>query len=129
MTTDPRELGGDISGPGGPLDRNSVVFDTTRAVLLDGAVAAVMHSQRAGDMFGVLLEGRINRSQDRAKVLFLMDGDGLAALATEAMSAGWQAGIVGGMAALYADFREAYNRRREALLAQGLLPPQDAHGG
>jgi hypothetical protein len=100
---DPRRLGGDIAGPGGPLDRDAVIFDTTNAVLLESTVMAVMHNRSDGrDVVGVLLEGRINRTNDRARVLFLTDGDGAAALLTEALSLMKRAAD-GGMRDLAAD--------------------------
>lgn len=82
MATDPRSLKGSIAGPGGPKDRNGVVLDATRAVLLDRVdVCAVETTQ--GDAIACLLAGRINRSRDRAEVLFLFDLDGAAAIVTE----------------------------------------------
>ncbi|WP_018503066.1 hypothetical protein [Parafrankia discariae] len=81
---DPRDLGGDIAGPGGPHDRNAVVVDTSNAVLLAGLDVAIAHNASDGrDFVTLLVEGRINRTQDRTRVLWLADEDGLAALVTE----------------------------------------------
>jgi hypothetical protein len=119
--SDPRRLGGDIAGPGGPRDRDSVVFDTTNAVILDSTVVAVMHNPSDGrDVVGVLLEGRINRSTDRTRVLFLTDGDGLATLITEGLSLAKRAAD-GGMRELAADIAVALDVRQTALQAEGLL--------
>jgi hypothetical protein len=119
-TTDPRELGGDIAGPGDPMERNSVVFDTRQAVLLDGVVMAVMHGETSGDVAGVLLEGRVNRSSDRARVLFIMDGDGVASLITEGRSLVHRARR-GGLDAIADQVAEGIRERSVALRAQGLL--------
>lgn len=87
MTTDPRDLGGDIAGPGGPYDEDAVVVDLSKAVLVDGQNVALIALGRDGDFtekgLALVLEGRINKTQDRAKVLFLLNGDGAAALVTE----------------------------------------------
>jgi hypothetical protein len=81
---DPRNLGGDLAGPGGPFDRHAVVFDTSNAVLLGEMDAAVMHNGSDGqDFITLLLQGRVNQSKDRARVLYIMDEDGAAALTTE----------------------------------------------
>lgn len=84
ISGDPRKTGGDIAGPGGPHDANSVIIDTTNAVLLDSSEVVLMGSP--GDpkpYLGMLLEGRINKTSDRARNLYLMNEDGAAALVTE----------------------------------------------
>ena len=80
---DPRRLGGDITGGGGPHDRNTVAFDTEGAVLLEHAEVAVAHAADDDDVVALLLSGKVNGSRDRAKVLFLADADGAAAVVTE----------------------------------------------
>jgi hypothetical protein len=86
---DPRPLGGDIAGPGGPHDLHAVVVDCTDAVLLDHTTVSIVHLGRRdqpGEVehaVGLLLEGRVNKSRDRTRVLYLVNADGAAALLTE----------------------------------------------
>jgi hypothetical protein len=84
--TDPRKLGGDIAGPGGPFDEHGVVVDTRRAILMDtlGIVKLDNPDDEGELVVGVLIEGKINQSDDRASVLVLGDLDMLAAFITEA---------------------------------------------
>lgn len=94
--SDPRSAGGDVAGPGGPAQQNSVVVDTTRAVLLDGSTGVVVHLQRAGqaeDAYGLMLEGRINKTIERSRVLYLTDLEGLAKVAAECVSLAGRAGV------------------------------------
>lgn len=94
---DPRRLPGDIAGPGGPHDDHQVLIDTTNAVILDAAEVAIAHNASDDTDRGVLLlAGRINQTQDRARTVYLLDEDGMAALVTEiealmrrAAGAGW----------------------------------------
>lgn len=86
-TTDAVELPGDIVGgaDASPYERNSVLLDTSNAVLMDATDFAMMENGSDGRRFAsVLIQGRVNRSKRRARVLFLMDADGLAALMTQA---------------------------------------------
>jgi hypothetical protein len=79
--SDPRKAGGDIAGPGGPTERDAVILDTSQAVLLDGATACIAHLSRKGvpvDATALMLEGKINGSPDRTRVLYVMDLDGAA---------------------------------------------------
>lgn len=96
--TDPRELGGAIAGPGGPYDEHSVVFDIKRAVLLEGCEVAILGGVRDGvldrkPISGLVLRGRINKSDDRVQALYLMNEDGAAGIVTQliglASRAGW----------------------------------------
>jgi hypothetical protein len=85
MITDPRDLGGDIAGPGGPHDHGQVVIDTRRAILMDGLeVAKVDNPSDGRELVAVLIEGKINQSPDRAKVMVLGNLDMLASFITEA---------------------------------------------
>lgn len=85
MTTDPRDLGGDVAGPGGPHDVGQVVIDTRRAIIMDGLTAVKVDNPSDGREFvALLIEGKINQSPDRAKVMLLGDLDMLASLITEA---------------------------------------------
>ena len=83
---DPRGLGGDIAGPGGPFDQNAVVVDMRNAVLMERQEVALVAVGRGGawdKALALLLEGRINKTTDRAKVLYLLGPDAAAALVTE----------------------------------------------
>jgi hypothetical protein len=96
---DPRKLPGDIAGPGGPFDRGGVLFDTRNAVLMDGVTVATVDNPSDGRRFiGLLLGGRVNRSAERADVLYLFDLDGAAGIITElhgvALRAGWAPDLV-----------------------------------
>jgi hypothetical protein len=94
--TDPRKPGGDIAGPGGPAQQDSVVVDIAKAVLLDGSTGVVVHATRGEDRedaFGLMLEGRINKTQDRSRVLYLADLQGLASVAAECCSLAGRAGV------------------------------------
>jgi len=88
--TDPRRLGGDIAGPGGPYDTDGVVVDTTNAVLLDNTTVSLVGVQRNGEpdetAVSLLLEGRVNQTHDRARVLFMTNADGVAALVTDLLA-------------------------------------------
>lgn len=90
--TDPRSLRGSIAGPGGPRDRNAVVIDATHAVLLDNVEVCVAHPRRDGvpqdACLTMMLSGRINRTADRADLLFMFDVDGAAAIITELLALG-----------------------------------------
>lgn len=82
--SDPLGLGGDIAGPGGPFDADGVVVDTRRAVLLDACHVALVANEGSDERhIALLLAGRVNRADDRASVLFLMDTDGGAAIVSE----------------------------------------------
>jgi hypothetical protein len=80
---DPRKTGGDIAGPGGPHDRNSVIVDTTNAVILDATTVTQVETLTGKPALAMLLEGRIAKTRDRARNLYLMNEDGAAALITE----------------------------------------------
>lgn len=84
ISGDPRKTGGDIAGWGGPHDANSVIIDTTDAVLLDNSTVTLVGSPgNPTPYLAMLLEGRINKTTDRARNLYLMNEDGAAALVTE----------------------------------------------
>jgi hypothetical protein len=83
ISGDPRKSGGDIAGPGGPHDRNSVIIDTTNAVVLDSTSVSLMETPNGNPVLAMLLEGRIAKTTDRARNLYLMNEDGAAALVTE----------------------------------------------
>ncbi|MFE9064871.1 hypothetical protein [Streptomyces violaceusniger] len=83
ISGDPRKTGGDIAGPGGPHDRNAVLLDTKNAVLLDSSDVCLMETASGSVVLAMLLEGRINKTTDRARNLYLLNEDGAAALVTE----------------------------------------------
>lgn len=94
--SDPRAAGGDVAGPGGPAQQDSVVVDIGKAVLLDGSTGVVVHVTRGDDSedaFGLMLEGRINKTTDRSRVLYLADLEGLASVAAECCSLAGRAGV------------------------------------
>jgi hypothetical protein len=82
-STDPRRPGGDIAGPGGPFDKNAVVISAENAVLLDHATVAQMEDSHYSDIIAMQLDGRINQTQERARILYVFDVDGAAAIITE----------------------------------------------
>lgn len=83
ISGDPRKTGGDIAGPGGPHDRNSVIVDTANAVLLDASTVTEVETTTGTPALAMLLEGRIAHTTERARTLYLMNEDGAAALVTE----------------------------------------------
>ena len=86
ISGDPRKTGGDIAGPGGPHDRNSVIVDTSNAVLLDSTDVCLVETSNGTPALAMLLEGRINKTTDRARNLYLLNEDGAAALVTELLA-------------------------------------------
>jgi hypothetical protein len=86
ISGDPRKSGGDIAGPGGPHDRNSVIVDTTNAVILDAATVTEVETISGQPGLAMLLEGRIARTPERARNLYLMNEDGAAAVVTELLA-------------------------------------------
>jgi hypothetical protein len=84
---DPRPLGGDIAGPGGPHERDAVVVDTRNAVMLDYTEVTLVKAVRAGKIdetvVALLMEGRVNKTTDRTRVVYMIGADGVAALVTE----------------------------------------------
>lgn len=91
VSGDPRKSGGNIAGPGGPRDENAVVIDPTDAVLLDYTETALIGVPgQENPILALLLEGRINKTTDRAKNLYLMDEDGAAALVSELVALGYR---------------------------------------
>lgn len=90
--TDPRDLGGDVSGPGGPYDRGAFVVDARRALLVDYQEVCQIDGW-GEDVYALLLEGRVNRTQDRAKVMAVGGIDFMAALITELHGVAERAGV------------------------------------
>jgi hypothetical protein len=95
----------------GSADRDQVVVDTTTAVLLSEVeVATVTNRSDGTQAIALVLSGRINQSQDDAKVMFLMPLDGAAGIITELI--GLCAGI-----GRQDDLEQAMNRRIDDMAA------------
>lgn len=90
---DPRRVHGAIVGPGlepgEHKSRHSVVIDAENAVLLDSCSVALVDPIHDGQSISeipwwyLLLEGRINSTQERAEIGFLMDEEGAATVLSE----------------------------------------------
>ena len=88
-SSDPRQLRGDMAGPGGPHDIGGVVLDTTHAIILETIDVSTIDPDRGGrgqSGIALLLGGRINQSKNRARVLFLFGTDGAANIITELLA-------------------------------------------
>lgn len=105
-------------------DGPDVLLDMERAVLLDGMEVCLVNvasnvidqTQRQppteGIRLAVRLDGRVNKSKDRASVLFVMDEDGAAAIVTE---------IVALAARIGPEFATRFQQRLETLAAEGQM--------
>jgi hypothetical protein len=84
---DPRLVKGSIAGSGGPFDRGAVVIDTGGALLPDSLVVTTVDPPDAATadapLIALELAGRINRTQDRHRLLLLGDVDLAASFITE----------------------------------------------
>lgn len=117
ISGDPRRSGGDIAGPGGPRDRNSVIVDTGNAVLLDGSTVSLVETgDGASPVLALLLEGRINQTPERARNLYLMNEDGAAALVSEVIALAHRIGP---------EFGERLMVRITSLIDQGAVGQRD----
>ena len=108
-------------------DGPDVLLDTERAVLLDGlevclvnvasnAVDATQRREATTNVrLAMRLDGRVNKSQDRASVLFLMDEDGAAAVVTE---------IVALASRIGPEFAARFQERMETLAREGHMGDQ-----
>lgn len=116
---DPRKLGGGIVGPGGPHDVGGVIVDTRNAILLDDLMVSTVDDVGSGRAaIAMQLSGRINRSPDRAKVLYLFGTDGAAGLITELLALMGRAGL--DMEAFLADMDERLGK----LIEEGNMKPR-----
>lgn len=103
-------------------DGPDVLLDMERAVLLDGMEVCLVNvasnvmdqTQRAQPSenvrLAVRLDGRINKTADRASVLFVMDEDGAAAIVTE---------IVALASRIGPEFAARFQQRLETLAEEG----------
>lgn len=106
---------------GGPREIGTALLDTTDAVLLEGTtvVRVGLPGDRSGDdapTVGIMMEGRINRSQERSEVLYLFDWDGAAALVSELVALASRAG-----GADREEFQRCFDARMSALVDEGAL--------
>ena len=93
---DPRELGGTVTGPGGPFDFGQAIIDASRAILPDYQEVVKVDPESAGDddeAFAFLFSGRINRTSDRASVMLLGGIDFMAATITQCHGVAERAGL------------------------------------
>lgn len=120
VSGDPRKSGGNIAGPGGPNDRHSVVIDTTDAVLLDGTTVSLMEVPgRVSPVLAMLLEGRINKTTDRARNLYVMDEDGAASIVSELIALAYRTGP---------EFGDRLLDRIQSLIDQGAVGKREIGG-
>jgi hypothetical protein len=78
--------GGTMVDPvGDPYARGNVLLDVRKAVLMDSIDVSLVDTKREGEppRLAMLLAGRINFSQGRARQLYLFDEDGAAAIVSE----------------------------------------------
>lgn len=94
--TNPRRLGGGIAGPGGPHDQGAVVIDATDTILMDSIDVCVIDQVRDGQSAGrgiyLVVDGRINKTDERARVGIACNTDGAAAVITELLALTYRAG-------------------------------------
>lgn len=85
----PRRLGGTMVDTD-PHARGAVFIDLTDAVLLDYAEVCTVDMVRRGSLNGqaifLTMRGRINKTDDRVQVGYLLNTDGAAALITEILA-------------------------------------------
>ena len=97
LTSNPRRPGGNIAGPGGPFDRNAVVIDLRDAVLLGYTEVALVetvnleHDEKA-PAIAMVLAGRINKTTEESRILYLFGFDGAASILSELMGLADRAG-------------------------------------
>ncbi|GGJ81856.1 hypothetical protein GCM10011583_11650 [Streptomyces camponoticapitis] len=110
ISGDPRKTGGDIVGPGGPRDRHGVILDDRNAVLLDHSTVTLVETANGQPVLAALLEGRINKTTERARTLYLMNEDGAAALVSELLALAHRIGP---------EFGERFTARVQKLVDDG----------
>lgn len=76
-------LGGDIAGPGGPHDKGQIVINTRGALISDHITVAAIDELDVELPTAILIEGRINRTPHRAKVVVIVNNDGVAGFISE----------------------------------------------
>lgn len=106
-TTPPTAVGGSlVSVHGG---EGGVLLDTRNAIILDAStVSSVDNPSDGRSVMAMFLEGRVNRSRDRAAILYLLGPDGAAALISQL------AGLAARMGpAFESEFRAALDARMD----------------
>lgn len=109
-----------IIGGGDPHGQDDVLIEATNAVLHDETEVALFRTPDGQRGVVLVLSGRIARSQDRARVCFLLGAEGVANIMTEL------AGVLGRADAadaekLMFDLMVAMRRMRK----DGLFDPKD----
>lgn len=95
--SNPRRPGGNIAGPGGPFDSNAVVIDLRDAVLLGYTEVALVETvnlehDEHNPAIAMVLEGRINKTEERSRILYLFGFDGAASIISELIGLADRAG-------------------------------------
>jgi hypothetical protein len=99
-TSDPRQAGGVMVAVGS--GRGETVLDTTQAVLVDDLEVCELATNDGRVAMAAFLEGRVNHTDDRVGVLYLLEADGAAAFVSE---------IVGLAARMGPEFESAFLAR------------------
>lgn len=94
---DPRKLGGQMVGGDSSREVGSVLIDASDSLLLEGLEVCLMGAVRDGQLDGeqhifMTMDGRINRTSDRARVGVVLGSDGAAALISELLALTERAG-------------------------------------
>lgn len=72
-----------VTSAGDLWGRNAAVIDTRGAVLADNWQTVVIHTEGSGDVVGIEMAGRVNKSSARSSTLYLVDAEGAAKLAAD----------------------------------------------
>lgn len=107
-----------INGPGGMFDRNAHLVDTRAAVLLEHVGTVIVHTEAAGDVVGLELAGRVNKSTARASALYLVDAEGAAKLAADLVT------LAARHAATDPAWAETFRQAFDAQLTAGTTPQE-----
>jgi hypothetical protein len=116
---DPR--GASTSDPivgGSPHGQGDALIDARAAVLLDHADVVLVDTKRDSEPVSMLLSlgGRVNYSDDRTTVAYLMNGDGAAAIVSQLVGLASRAAGSGPHGQEFAaDFRVALEARMDGL--------------
>ena len=97
--SDVRKLGGSMDDHGDPYSRHATSIDMTDALLLDNTTVCLVEGFRTIDetpnsevLFAVEMRGKINKKDEHARLLVLLNADGAAAIATQLLSCAMRAG-------------------------------------
>lgn len=105
-----------VTSVGGMHDRNASVIDTRGAVLADTWQTVLVHTETAGDVVGLELAGRVNRSSARTSALYLVDAEGAAKLAADLVT------LAARHAATDPAWAETFRQAFDAQLTAGTTP-------